>query len=53
MKNSILLFAIIALTGINSYSQTESTTSTSDQRDHLLFGVKLGFWGAVLRVNRP
>jgi hypothetical protein len=42
MKNSILLFAIIALTGINSYSQTESTTSTSDQRDHLLFGVKLG-----------
>jgi hypothetical protein len=42
MKNSILLFAIIALTGINSYSQTESTTSTSDQRDRLLFGVKLG-----------
>jgi hypothetical protein len=42
MKNSILLFAIIALTGINSYSQTESTTSTSDQRDHLFFGVKLG-----------
>lgn len=42
MKNSILLFAIIALTGINSYSQTDSTTSTSDQRDHLLFGVKLG-----------
>lgn len=42
MKNSILLFTIIALTGINSYSQTESTTSTSDQRDHLLFGVKLG-----------
>ena len=42
MKNSILLFAIIALTGINSYSQTESTTSTSDQHDHLLFGVKLG-----------
>jgi hypothetical protein len=42
MKNSILLFAIIALTGINSYSQTDSTTSTSDQRDRLLFGVKLG-----------
>ncbi|MCF8320228.1 MAG: hypothetical protein K9I35_03345 [Flavobacterium sp.] len=42
MKNSILLIAIFAFSGFSSYSQTESTTATSDQRDHLLFGVKLG-----------
>ena len=42
MKNSILVFAIIALSGFNSYSQTENTPPTVDHRDHLLFGVKLG-----------
>lgn len=42
MKNSILLFAIIALSGFNSYAQSENTSSTVDHRDHLLFGVKLG-----------
>jgi hypothetical protein len=42
MKNSILLFAMIALSGFNSYSQTENTPTKVDHRDHLLFGVKLG-----------
>jgi hypothetical protein len=42
MKNSILLFAMIALSGFNSYSQTENTPTKVDHRDHILFGVKLG-----------
>ena len=42
MKNSILLFAMIALSGFNSYSQTENTPTKVDHRDLLLFGVKLG-----------
>ena len=33
---------MIALSGFNSYSQTENTPTTVDHRDHLLFGVKLG-----------
>ena len=42
MKNSILLFSILALTSLNSYSQTEETTTTVDHRSNLYFGVKLG-----------
>ena len=42
MKNSILLFVIFALTGLNSYSQTEETTTTVDHRSNLYFGVKFG-----------
>jgi len=42
MKNSILLLAIFAFSGFNSYSQTETTTSTTDHRNNLSFGVKLG-----------
>jgi hypothetical protein len=42
MKKSILLFAVIALTSLNSYSQTETTSTTLDQRDQLFFGVKIG-----------
>lgn len=42
MKNSILLFAFIALSSLNSYSQTETTSATLDQRDQLFFGVKIG-----------
>jgi hypothetical protein len=42
MKNSILTFAITALLGFTSYSQTDSTTSSVDHRDQLSFGVKLG-----------
>ena len=42
MKNSILLFAIIALTGFNSYSQSEMTSSTSKPTETLFFGLKFG-----------
>jgi hypothetical protein len=42
MKNSILLFSIFALAGLNSYSQTEETTTTVDHRSNLYFGVKFG-----------
>ena len=40
MKNSILLSVIFALTGLNSYSQTEETTTTVDHRSNLYFWVK-------------
>jgi hypothetical protein len=42
MKNSILLFVIFVLTGFNSYSQSETTTSSSDYRSNLTFGLKVG-----------
>ena len=42
MKNSILLFVILVLTGFNSYSQSETTTSSSDYRSNLTFGLKVG-----------
>jgi len=42
MKNSILLFAIIAFTTLTSYSQNEKTTSNTDRRDELTLGVKAG-----------
>jgi len=42
MKKSILIFAIIALSGFKSYSQTETTTTAVDHRSNLTFGVKLG-----------
>jgi len=43
MKNSILILAILASTGLKSYSQTENSTSTVDHRADLFFGFKLGF----------
>jgi hypothetical protein len=42
MKNSILLLAIFAFSGFNSYSQDDKTTSNMDHRDQLFFGVKAG-----------
>jgi hypothetical protein len=42
MKNSILLFSILAFTSLNSFSQTEGATTTVDHRSDLKFGVKLG-----------
>jgi len=42
MKNTILMIAMVMLTIINSYAQTETTSSTTDNREKLFFGLKIG-----------
>ena len=42
MKNAILMIAMVMLTITNSYAQTETTSSTTDNREKLFFGLKVG-----------
>lgn len=42
MKNAILMIAMVMLTITNSYAQTETTSSSTDNREKLFFGLKVG-----------
>lgn len=42
MKNAILMIVVVMLAISSSYAQTETTSSTTDNREKLFFGLKVG-----------